>query len=1005
MNGIPKLDKRNAGDLLKEVEKLANQYTPEWNFDEFGTGFGTAFSKVFCHLMEGTIGQYNKTSYNYYLTFLNMLGIKLRPASAASGMVIVKVDEGSGGAYIEKGSSLYARPRDEGDMVVYETQNALYAVDTKITEIFFTDGYHDSICHIYSYKEDIDSEDSLPEFRIFDRISYRNLQNHEIYFADDVMFDAKDLDVTFSFKNSISEIKDKSLVDIFSDRSNASWQRSSPTGWERAKKVEVTQDGIRIIFEDKPGQATVMNEKSHYVRCRLRRIPEGNVCLTDIKYKSLSKSMKIDQMFCNDTHLADSDLFPFEERYTMYNSFFISCEEVFTKIDAQVEINAQVQFSKFKMETEPDAISRRFKFIMTDIDFADMEPTDMKIEGVFWEYWNGVGWAKLNVNEDGKEFFDLKPGKKIDRKVTFTCPKDISSTTVGSGEGHFIRVRIAKIANDSPNAFSNYISPYIHSISASYKYPEAKTCKEIIVKSNMDSHKIDIFNRGEVKILDKVLCEHPAMYICLKKPFLQGTVRLFVNIEEGLHRYNPPVKWEYCADNGVGGHKWKHMDVMDLTEDFSHSETVTMIGKKDFKKVKFFGKRGYFIRIINPDNKYSGNTDIASRPVIKDIKFNAVRVRQMDTHIPEYFSIGENEENKLCRLTQSNAANVEVWVDEMGSLTTLEQDMFLSSPNDTAKPEYDEFGNLRRIWVKWEAVPSLICAGMQDRLYEVDYSKGEILFGNGKNGKIPPDQPRDSIKIYYSICNGNKGNVDVGEIKGFVSNIDNIMAVSNPSPIMGGVDMETVDKAASRTFSQISGGNRLVSLSDFEDSISFNDRNIYKVKCLAHVDENSEKCIGVTSVAVLPVDYMQGYEKFQGIKNRIWDFIDEKAPVTLSKSSKIRVFEVGYVEISVGLDVVIKDFNSYQGVYNGIRNKLEEFLNPVAGNFSGRGWEIGQFPRKEFIYNYVKTVPNIRWIKKINIFTKMVTPEGKKEVAFEKLKNNKFVVPVFGEPEINISVD
>ena len=83
----------------------------------------------------------------------------------------------------------------------------------------------------------------------------------------------------------------------------------------------------------------------------------------------------------------------------------------------------------------------------------------------------------------------------------------------------------------------------------------------------------------------------------------------------------------------------------------------------------------------------------------------------------------------------------------------------------------------------------------------------------------------------------------------------------------------------------------------------------------------------------------------------------------------------------------------------------EKFLNPISGNFSGKGWNIGEFPRKEFIYNYIKTVPNVKWIKGINIFTKFVTPEGKKEIDFEEIKKLHFVVPVYGTPEINISVN
>lgn len=1006
LSGIPKLDRRDAKLLLEEVEKLASQYTPEWNFDDRSSDFGVVLAKIFCYLFEGTINKYNQTSYNYYLTFLNMMGIKMRPASSSSGIVIVKVEDGSGGTYIDKGSALFAKSSlDKSKIIIYETLDNIFAVDTKISGIYFTDGKSDMIANIYTMKDKSDPDEKVPHFKIYDNVSYENMQSHEIYFYDDVIFNMTKPDIIFKFYNTISEKKEISVKTLFSDKNNVLWEYFNGSEWEKAEKVEQTDEGVRVVLSGKPNRVKVLDKNVRCIKCKIKNIPEKYVSVTGIVYKSFPQTVDPDYLFCNDTHLKKSDFFPFEEKYTMYNNFFISCEEAFTKKGARIEIEAEVQFVKVKVEVDPNLMKRNFKYVMTDIAFADLEPSDMIIEEVVWEYWNGLGWSHLKVEDGGQDFFTLTNNKDANKKVSFICPDDIKTTMVGSGEGYFIRARISKLENQF-GTLSNYVSPYIHKIGINYEYKdEGHICKDVVVKSNMDENKIDVVNNGEVKIFQKVLCEHPAMYIKLTKPLSEGTIRLFINIQEGIHRYNPAVKWEYCADNHMGGHKWNHIEVMDLTEDFSHSETITMIGKNDFKKIHLFGSEGYFIRIINPDDRYLIDKDLESRPVINDIQFNAIKIAQRETHAPEFFSITHNEENKVCKLTNSNAMDIAVWVNEIGRITLNEKEIFLNSPSDFVSTEYDELGNLKKLWIKWAPVPSLICMGMLDRVYEVDYSRGEIKFGNGKNGKIPPDQSSESIKIEYSICNGIEGNVDAGAIGGFISNVDNIMSVTNPSPIMGGVSMETIDSAALRMFSTVSGGDRLVSMSDFEESICFNDRNIYKVKCLSHIDEDSKPCVGVTSIAVLPVDYMQGYEKFQGIKNRVWDFVDSKAPITLSKSSKIRVFEVAYVETCVGVDIVVTDFNSYQSVYKEIKLRLEEFLNPVSGNFSRKGWEIGEFPRKEFIYNYIKVVKNIRWIRKINIFTRMITLEGKKEVDIETVRENKFVVPVYGEPEINISVN
>ncbi len=1001
MSEIPKLDERDFSDLMNEVKRLAKQYIPEWNFDENSEDLGIVFAKVFCNMMEDTLSRYNKTLYNYYLTFLNMLGTKLRPATSASGMIIVKSSGSSKGVYIDQGTRLFAPADNEDGMVIYETLDALTAIDTTLKAVYFTDGIKDVISCVYENVK-LEKEKEIIPFRIFDNMFCKNLQSHEMYFWDDIVFNMSNTDVIFSFYNNLSAIGQNSLPAIFSDPDNVTWEYYDGKKWKSVDSVQKTELGVKIKFKGSSIPTKVLDKESRFLRCRFKIVPEGDIRVTSIKYQSVSDYIPADSFFADDTQLAENDFYPFDEEYTMYNRFSVASDEAFTKKGAIIELSAGVQF--VKINTNMKIPGKKYKSIMSDIDFADLEPGDIKIEKVKWEYWNGSGWARLETFENGEEFFTLKEEKISERVLKFKCPEDIQSVSVGSANGYFIRSRITKMS-DRFDFYANFITPYVHDFKVKYNYEGSEhQFDNVIVKSDLESNFINLSDKGLSVLMERRICKSPAMYMCLSKPLVQGMIRILINIEEGIHRFNPTLKWEYLARNHKGEAQWKHIEVMDATDNFSHTETVTMIGKNDFVESTIFGVTGYFVRIVNQDNTYSYNADISNRPVINDIKFNSIRAMQKDTRPPEYFWIEKDEEDKHCKLSHSNIANVEVWIDEFGKISTSEQEMFLKCSVDKVNPEYDELGRLEKLWIKWKKVSNLISYGVNDRVYEVDYSKGEIIFGNGRNGKIPPEQYNESIKIEYSVCNGSKGNIGIKEIKDFVNTIPHIDGVYNLSPMLGGVDMESIDSAARRVFGQISGGNRLVSLSDFEDSIRFHDRNIYRVKCLSHFDEDSNPCIGVTSIAILPRVYMQGYEKFQGIKNKVWKFIDEKSPASLSQSSRLRIFEVGYVETSISVDIVIDDFNSYQGVYSGIETRLKKFLDPVRGNFSGEGWEIGKFPRKEFIYNYIKIVPGIKWIKNINIFTKLITPEGKKEVDFENIGKYKFVVPIFGVPEINITV-
>ncbi len=1002
MSNIPKLDDRDFKKLLYEVKTLAKQYTPEWNFDENSSDFGVVFAKIFCQMMESTISRYNKTSYNHYLTFLNLLGVKLRSSSPASGMVVANAVKDSEGAYIEKGTALYADVETEEGTVIYETLDSFSVIDTAIKGIYFTDSKSNFIGCAYK-SEDDDENEKIQPFRIFDNVFHENLQSHEVYFSDMTIFDMRNTDITFMFYNNLSQKAQKNLPKIFSDHKNVTWEYFNGEKWIAVDSFEEVENGVRVKFNGKTEECEVMGVSSRFIRCKFKFIPEGSVAITSVKYSSHSNAFEPDGYFSSDNDLSKKEFYPFGEQYNVYDTFEIKCDEAFTKKGSIIELTAQMQFMRIKQEMNLQ--EKKYKFMMTDVDFADLKPGDIEIEKVVWEYWNGSGWAKLMPDNYGEDFFKLRKEKSDNYTIKFKCPEDMETVSVGSSEGYFIRARITKIRNEF-DYYANYVSPLINEVSINYDYQGVgRRAKELLVRSNMEENNIKIPDSGVTKILEKTMCDAPAMYINLEKPLSRGVIRIFVDIEQGVHQFNPALKWEYFADDHKGGAAWRHMDVMDGTDNFSHSEIITIIGKNDFKKTTIFGHTGYFIRVINPDGKYRDSSSIASRPIINNIVFNATRVIQHETKPAEYFSVEPDQEDLVCQLYDNNVLNVNVWVDELGKISTNEQERFLKMSNEFVQPEYDDVGQLERLWIKWSPVQNLVACKRDERVYELDAPNGKITFGNNQNGKIPPSQYNESIKIEYCTCQGTAGNVDAHKITDFMETVLNVESVDNPSPILGGVNMETIDNAARRIFGQVAGGNRLVSLSDFEDSICFNDRNIYKVKCLSHVDEFGKPATGVTSIAVLPREFMQGYEKFQGIKNRIWQFVNERAPVTIAGSTRLRVFEVDYVETAVSLDIVINDFNSYQHVFSEIEKRLEKFLNPVNGNFSSQGWNIGSFPRKEFIYNYIKTVPGIKWIKQINIFTKLVTDEGKKEIDFENIENHKFVVPVFAKPEINIKVN
>lgn len=1000
---IPNIDKRDKEDILRQIKSLAQKYVPEWRYDESDPDFGVVLSKIFADMFEDTLSKYNRMSYNNYMSFLNLLGAKLLPPISSEGMVKISPISTSEGAYVDKGTSLYASADNDEGRVFYQTTDGLFVTPTKINSIYMTESDSDRIVNVYDL--DTSEDEQIKPFAVYDVVSNQNLQIHMIYFEDRNVFETKNSTELFiDIRNSLSLINDEILPQIFSDKKLARWQYFKDDEWKNIDEIQKTKNGVRLKFDDSIDKCIIMGNESRFVRCVFDKVPDTDIRITDVEYSATSSHLKPDVLMFDNQELQDIDFFPFSEQFISYSDFYISSDEAFSKPGAKVDIEMDMQFIGVKVNTDLVPNDTKYKFIMKEMDFEPKQPSDVEIERVTWEYWNGNGWARLYKDETNEDFFVKKEGQSRNKVLSFICPEDIDKISVGAYSSRYIRARIIKVKNQI-NVMGNYITPYIHDMSINYNYPsEKRVCKRLYVHSSMKEYIKSLPTNNEKPLLKRIECEYPAIYICLDKPLTKGPIRILLDIEPGIYKNAPSVRWQYFYKDSQGNSGWNNIDAMDLTDNFTHSQVVTIMGKKDFSKTTMFGKEGYFLRVINQDKRYKDIKNIRDNPVLNGIHFNTVQVVQKETIRPEYFFIDHGEENKICQLAHGTVCEARVWVNEIGSLSTNEYELFIND-RKKARIEYDSKGVISAIWVEWREVESILSAGMAERAFEIDYNKGQVIFGNGKHGKIPISQPQESIVVEYKTSKGEIGNVDENCVQGFSDSIAYIGKVENLKPIVGGVDMETIDSAASRVACSIGGMGRIVSQDDFESSIIHNDRNIYKVKCISHINEYEDECDGAVSIVVLPKNYMQGYEKFLVIKNRLESFLKDKVPATMIYSSNIRVVEATYVELSINLDIVINDYNMYQKTYQRVYDKLNTFLNPITGNFDGKGWDIGQIPRKELIYNYIKNTEDIKWIKSINVFARVITPEGKKDIDYEQIKGRKFIVPVFGEPEINMYVE
>ena len=116
-----------------------------------------------------------------------------------------------------------------------------------------------------------------------------------------------------------------------------------------------------------------------------------------------------------------------------------------------------------------------------------------------------------------------------------------------------------------------------------------------------------------------------------------------------------------------------------------------------------------------------------------------------------------------------------------------------------------------------------------------------------------------------TVCDGAQGNIEPHAILGFAAKPAQAAWVTNRKRISGGADRETIEQAARRSAGALAGMGRLVTLEDFQRAVLASNRNIRRVKCLAHVDRYNRPREGALALAVLPREYRQGGEQFAAV--------------------------------------------------------------------------------------------------------------------------------------------
>ena len=131
----PKLDDRTYADIIAEAIRLIPRYCPEWT-NHNPSDPGITILELCSWMTELILYRLNKVPEKNYLTFLDMLGIKLQPAQPARALLTFKLSEGVERQTIRRGLQVSTPQADEEDAVLFETQRDLTVISANLDRCF-----------------------------------------------------------------------------------------------------------------------------------------------------------------------------------------------------------------------------------------------------------------------------------------------------------------------------------------------------------------------------------------------------------------------------------------------------------------------------------------------------------------------------------------------------------------------------------------------------------------------------------------------------------------------------------------------------------------------------------------------------------------------------------------------------------------------------------------------------------------------------------------------------
>ena len=343
-------------------------------------------------------------------------------------------------------------------------------------------------------------------------------------------------------------------------------------------------------------------------------------------------------------------------------------------------------------------------------------------------------------------------------------------------------------------------------------------------------------------------------------------------------------------------------------------------------------------------------------PTVASVTVNAVSARQRQREADQYFDTGIYEAGKRIRVLNLPVQECRVWVDECAAISDLERERLLQEAPQRVRLEWEDH-ILRRCWVLWEQVEDLALAAPDARAYSLDPFLGEIAFGDGRQGRVPPAGDHN-IRVEYSSGGGERGNVPAGAIRSLLTAMPQISGVRNLTAMSGGTGRHPIGEIEERGSRFLHNRGRAAGRSDYEELVREAFPQVNHVRCFSGRNERGERAPG--HIAVVIAGFGRGGEGTEALCAKVYRYLSECSSCCLVEEGRLHVCPATVLTVNTSVTVVTERPELAAETQQAIVRRLERLIRETW-----KARPIGEQIRLSEVWSVVRDTPNVRTIERI----------------------------------------